>query len=95
MCVYMCVQYVCVCMYVCVFVYVCVYVYDGISYFGQLSEEIGLLAVANHRKGWVGPRGFRCSRTDWMLPTSSVTPIIKTASLNSSTFSIDMIKPSL
>ena len=82
---------------VCVFVYVCVCVCvcDGISYFGQLSEEIGLLAVANHRKGWVGPRGFRCSRTDWVLPTSSVTPIIKTASLNSSSFSIDMIKPSL
>ena len=48
---------VCVCVYlcICVFVYLCmcVYVYDGISYFGQLSEEIGFLAVANHGKGWV------------------------------------------
>ena len=84
-----------VCVYACMCVCICVCVCDGISYFGQLSEEIGLLAVANHRKGWVGPRGFRCSRTDWVLPTSSVTPIIKTASLNSSSFSIDMIKPSL
>ena len=50
------------CVYVCMCVYM--YVYDGISYFGQLSEEIGLLAVANHRKRWVGPRGVRCSGID-------------------------------
>ena len=30
-------------------------------YFGQLSEDIGLLAVAHHGKRWVGPRGFHCS----------------------------------
>ena len=32
--------------------------------------KIGLLAVVHHRKGWVGPRGFRCSVTSWVLPTS-------------------------